>query len=34
MAKKNYMKELLDQYGRLNTHYRNSFRQGDIVQHF
>ena len=34
MAKKNYMKELLDQYGRLNTHYRNSFHQGDIVQHF
>lgn len=34
MAKKNYMKELLDQYGRLNTHYRNSFNQGDIVQHF
>ena len=34
MAKKNYMKELLDQYGRLNTHYRNSFHQGEIVQHF
>ena len=34
MAKKNYMKELLDQYGRLNTSYRNRFRQGDIVQHF
>ena len=34
MAKKNYMKELLDQYGRLNTSYRSRFRQGDIVQHF
>lgn len=34
MAKKNYMKELLEQYGRLNTNYRNSFDQGDIVQHF
>lgn len=34
MAKKNYMKELLDQYGRLNTSYRSSFCQGDIVQHF
>ena len=34
MAKKNYMKELLEQYGRLNTSYRNSFNQGDIVQHF
>ena len=34
MAKKNYMKELLEQYGRLNTSYRNSFHQGDIVQHF
>lgn len=34
MAKKNYMKELLEQYGRLNTSYRSSFCQGDIVQHF
>lgn len=34
MAKKNYMKEFLEQYGRLNTSYRNSFNQGDIVQHF
>lgn len=34
MAKKNYMKELLDQYGRLNTSYRSRFRQCDIVQHF
>ena len=34
MAKKNYMKELLEQYGRLNMNYRNSFNQGDIVQHF
>lgn len=34
MANKNYMKELLEQYGRLNTNYRNSFHQGDIVQHF
>lgn len=34
MAKKNYMKELFDQYGRLNTNYRSNFRQGDIVQHF
>lgn len=34
MAKKNYMKELLDQYDRINTSYRNSFNQGDIVQHF
>lgn len=34
MAKKNYMKELLEQYDRLNTSYRSSFCQGDIVQHF
>lgn len=34
MVKKNYMKELLEQYGRLDTSYRNSFNQGDIVQHF
>ena len=34
MAKKNYMKELLEQCGRLNTSYRSSFCQGDIVQHF
>lgn len=34
MAKKNYMKELLEQYGRINMSYRNSFNQGDIVQHF
>ena len=34
MAKKNYMKEFLEQYGRLNTSYRNSFNQGDIVQRF
>lgn len=34
MAKKNYMKELLEQYGRLNTSYRSSLCQGDIVQHF
>ena len=34
MVKKNYMKELLDQFGRFDTNYRNSFRQGDIVQHF
>ena len=34
MAKKNYMKELLEQYGRLDRSYRNSFNQGDIVQHF
>lgn len=34
MANKNHMKELLEQYGRLNTNYRNSFHQGDIVQHF
>jgi hypothetical protein len=34
VAKKNYMKELLEQYGRLNTSYRSSFCQGDIVQHF
>lgn len=34
MAKKNYTKELLEQCGRLNTNYRNSFNQGDIVQHF
>ena len=34
MTKKNYMKELLEQYGRLNTSYRSSFCQGDIVQHF
>lgn len=34
MAKKNCMKELLEQCGRLDTSYRNSFNQGDIVQHF
>lgn len=34
MAKKNYMKELLEQYGRLDMSYRNSFNQGDIVKHF
>ncbi len=34
MAKKNYMKEIFEQYGRLNTSYRSSFNQGDIVQHF
>lgn len=34
MAKKNYTKELLEKYGRLNTNYRNNFHQDDIVQHF
>lgn len=34
MVKKNYMKEILERYGRLNVNYRNSFSSGDIVQHF
>ena len=33
-GEENYMKEFLEQYGRLNTSYRNSFNQGDIVQRF